>query len=56
LETDMQFNPGDSGWPLLSLSWEALWVIIATNQSQDVAWYVVPILAKEIESILNDIK
>lgn len=56
LQTDAAINPGNSGWPLLNLAWEIIWINTAISWDWQGLWFSIPLSKKKIDFILSSIK
>lgn len=56
LQTDAAINPGNSGWPLLNLAWEIIWINTAISWDWQGLWFSIPLSKKKIDFILSSIR
>lgn len=56
IQTDTAINPWNSGWPLINLKWEVMWINTAiVNWSQSI-WFSIWLTSKKIDYILKSIE
>lgn len=55
LQTDAAINPWNSGWPLVNLSWEVVWINTAIAAWANGLWFAIPLSQGEVDYIMNSI-
>ena len=53
LQTDASINPWNSGWPLINLKWEVIWINTAIINNTEKIWFAIPINQEKINTILK---
>ena len=56
IQTDANINPWNSGWPLLNLDWEVIWInTLILNWNKNI-WFAISINQDELNRYLDKIK
>lgn len=55
-QTDAAINPGNSGWPLINIAWEVIWVNTAISAIGQWIGFSIPINRQFVQATLESIK
>jgi len=55
-QTDAAINPWNSGWPLINIAWEVIWVNTAITAMGQWIWFSIPINKQFVNATLKSIK
>jgi len=55
-QTDAAINPWNSGWPLINILWEVIWVNTAITSEWQWIWFSIPINKQFIKATLKSIQ
>ena len=55
-QTDAAINPWNSGWPLINILWEVIWVNTAITAEGQWIWFSIPINQEFVKATLKSIK
>ncbi len=55
IQTDTAINPWNSGWPLLNISWEVVWINTAIVSWSQWIWFAIALSEEIIDEILKNL-
>lgn len=55
IQTDTAINPWNSGWPLLNISWEVVWINTAIVSWSQWIWFAISLSEEIIDEILKNL-
>jgi serine protease Do len=55
-QTDAAINPWNSGWPLINILWEVIWVNTAITANGQWIWFSIPVNREFVQATLNSIE
>lgn len=54
-QTDASLQEWNSGWPLLNVAWDVIWVATAKSPASENIWYAIPITSEYINATIASI-
>lgn len=56
IQTDAAINPGNSGWPLVNLDWNVVWINTAVAEGANWLWFAIPLSQKEVNYLIQSVQ